>query len=264
MSPSGSHSDIRKENATSDFLKAASEGNLAALEKAYAQGAAVNRSDKQDNTALIWGGTHGSVPMLDFLFARGAETCAVNAAGNNALMQALAQGHEQAAAFCLKKSFNMTAVNHEGQSAFAIAAKNNLVSLFDDIVAQGTPIQTEDAQGRTPLMIAAAAGHTAAVQKILSYPDTRLEDRDKEGHTALMLACLGGYRDCAVSLLKSGARVDVADARGRDMMFYARQWGLEDEVKQAFSRYDVKQITEGSKRDISVVKPLSIRRRGYQ
>ena len=79
-----------------------------------------------------------------------------------------------------------------------------------------------------------------------------------------MLACLGGYRDCAVSLLKSGARVDVADARGRDMMFYARQWGLEDEVKQAFSRYDVKQITEGSKRDISVVKPLSIRRRGYQ
>lgn len=263
MSPSGSRTDIHKENATSDFLKAASEGNLAALEKAYAKGAAVNRSDKQDNTALIWGGAHGNVPMLAFLFAHGAENRAVNADGNDALMQAIAQGHEQAAGFCLKNSFNMAVVNNEGRSALSLAAQKNMVSLFDDMTAQGANINAPDAQGRTPLMLAAAGGHVAAVKKILSHPSVQLETRDGEGHTALMLACLGGFRDCAVALLQSGARVDVADNRGRDMMFYARQWGLEDEVKQAFARYDVKQITEGSKRDISVIKPLSIRRRGY-
>ncbi len=252
------------ESATAEFIEAASKADLTALKAAYAKGVAVNRSDKMGNTALIWGGARGSIPVLSFLFAHGAENHAVNAAGNNALMQAIAAHHEEASAFCLKHAFNMAAVNNDGETAFAMAAARSLTSLFDDMIAQGADINHPDAKGRTPLMIAAAAGAEGTVANLLARNGVKLEQRDEEGHTALMLACLGGYRGTAVLLLKAGARVDVSDKRGRDMMFYARQWGLEDEVREAFSRYDIPQIKEGIRQDISLMKPIGpvVRRRG--
>lgn len=251
------------DSATADFLKAARDADLSALEKAYAAGAAVNRSDRDGNTALIWGGARGSIPVLSFLFSHGAENHAENAVGNNALMQAIAAHHEDAAAFCLKHHFNMAAVNHDGQTAFAMAAARDFTALMDSMAALGADTNAADSKKRTPLMLAAAEGRLQALENLLARDGAALEARDEEGHTALMLACLGGHRAAAVLLLKSGARVDVADNRGRDMHFYARQWGLEDEVRTAFARYDVKQITEGARRDISLMKPLNVRRRGF-
>lgn len=253
--------NLANDSATTDFIKAAREGNLAALEKAYAEGAAVNRSDREGNTALIWGGARGSIPVLSFLFTHGAENHAENALGNNALMQAIAARHEDAAAFCLKHNFNMAAVNHDGQTAFAMAAAKDLTVLMDDMAARGADANAPDAKRQTPLMIAAADGRLRALENLLAKDKVDLEARDFEGHTALMLACLGGHRDAALMLLKAGARADVCDNRGRDMHFYAGQWGLEAEVGEASKRFAVAQATEGVRRDIGLMKPITIRRR---
>ncbi|MDP2204766.1 MAG: ankyrin repeat domain-containing protein [Alphaproteobacteria bacterium] len=253
--------NLANDSATTDFIEAARENNLAALEKAYAEGAAVNRSDRQGNTALIWGGASGSIPVLSFLFTHGAESHAENDAGNNALMQAIAGHHEDAAAFCLKHHFNMASVNHDGQTAFAMAAARNFTVLMDDMAARGADINAPDAKKCTPLMLAAAGGCVEALENLMARPNINLEARDFEGHTALMLACLGGHREAALALLKAGARADVYDNRGRDMHFYAGQWGMEAEVSEAFKRYDLVQATEGARREISLMKPINVRRR---
>ncbi|MFN7114999.1 MAG: ankyrin repeat domain-containing protein [Alphaproteobacteria bacterium] len=253
--------NLANDSATTDFIKAAREGDLAALEKAHAAGAAVNRSDRQGNTALIWGGARGSIPVLSFLFRHGAENHAENALGNNALMQAIAAHHEEAAAFCLKHKFNMAAVNHDGQTAFAMAAARNFTALMDDMAARGADVNAPDAKKCTPLMLAAAGGQLLSIENLLAKDKVDLEARDFEGHTALMLACLGGHREAALALLKAGARADVHDNRGRDMHFYAGQWGLEADVSEAFKHYDLVQATEGARREISLMKPLNVRRR---
>lgn len=249
------------ESATADFLKAALCGDLGALRTAQAAGAAVNRSDKKGNTALILAGARGDVPMLAFLFAHGAEARAENDNGDNALMQAVAGGHEAAAVFCLTQDFNMAAKNGAGQTAFGLAARGDMVAVIDAMQAKGADVNAPDEQGRTPLMHAVSSGSLRALEKILSLDGVEIEKRDGEGHTALMLACIGSRREAAVMLLKAGARVDVADDRGRDVMFYASQWGLEDEVRHAFRAYDITQITEGARREVKVLSPLKIRRR---
>ncbi|HCS23649.1 MAG TPA: hypothetical protein DIW20_07870, partial [Rhodospirillaceae bacterium] len=67
-------------------------------------------------------------------------------------MQAIAAHHEDAAAFCLKHTFNMAATNNDGETAFAMSAAHGFTQLFDTMLAQGADINARDAKGRTPLM----------------------------------------------------------------------------------------------------------------
>lgn len=253
----------REINATNDFLKAAAARDLAGLQAAYAQGAAVNRSGKDGQTALLLAGQHGDAVMLDYLFSVGADPRAQDTLGDDALMKSISGGHVAAAQICLRQPFNLAASNAVGMTAFAHAARHGMDSVMDDMVSRGANPNILSHDGRTPLIHAAAQGKTKTVDKIFMFDGIAINAQDKDGQTALMTALMGGHRETAARLLIEGARPDISDKRGRDVMFYARQWGLEDEIREAFRRYDVTQITEGARHDIRVLKPLNIRRRPH-
>lgn len=253
----------REINATIDFLKAAAAGDMAGLQAAYAQGAAVNRSGKDGQTALLLAGQHGDANMLAYLFSIGADARAQDAQGNDALMKTISGGHTPAAQICLKQPFNLAATNVSGLTAFAHAALHGMSDVMDDMVAKGANHNLISSDGRTPLIHAAAQGKLKTVDKIFTFDSVAINAQDKEGQTALMTALMGGHRETAARLLIEGARPDISDKRGRDVMFYARQWGLEDEIREAFRRYDVTQITQGARHEINVLKPINIRRRPH-
>lgn len=247
--------------ATNDFLKAAATGDADRLRDAFARGAVVNRSDKNGMTALLYAGQRGDVDMLGYLFSIGADPRAQDDKGDDALMKSIAGGHVDAARFCLTQSFNMSVANAAGMTAFAHAALHGFDMLLDDMRAKGAAADSRSSNGRTPLIHAASAGKTIVIDKILTFDDIAVNTQDDEGRTALMSALVGGHREAAISLLIGGARPDICDNRGRNAMFYAGQWGLQDEINEAFRRYDVGQITEGARHDINVLKPPTIRRR---
>lgn len=62
-----------------------------------------------------------------------------------------------------------------------------------------------DAAGRTALHTAAAGGHTAALELLLTAPGAPLSARDHAGATPLTVAAAARSTPCLVALLAAGA-----------------------------------------------------------
>ena len=72
------------------------------------------------------------------------------------------------------------------------------------LVAESDP-DVQDLVGLTPLMLAAEAGRTKAVQRLIKR-GCRLDLKDDEGRTALDIARLVGHYDAAVLLEEAAGR----------------------------------------------------------
>jgi ankyrin repeat protein len=80
---------------------------------------------------------------------------------------------------------------------------------FAGRLAAGAPVDGRDAQGRTPLMVAAEAGQTDMVRQLLrADADTRLVD--DAGRTALHWAQRAGRDEVVRLLVEADSRVDGA------------------------------------------------------
>jgi ankyrin repeat protein len=130
------------------------------------------------------------------LVQSGMDPSAQDDLGNNALMLILESGHpEIAVSFIneLKASVKLIGRSEAWKEipldwAYAVDRKNRT-------------FMAADSQGRTPLMIAAAYGHTEVVRLLVSE-DVPLDVQNHDGMTALMLAVQFGHTDIVEILTK--------------------------------------------------------------
>lgn len=115
---------------------------------------------------------------------------------------------------------------------FFAAARSGEVSVLDEFIKAGFPIDVRNGQTYTALMIAAYQGQSEAVMSLLKGgADACL--RDKRGHTALMGAVIKGEWRIAKTLyaidcdLKSNSRTDepVTDKLSMTATQFAERFG---------------------------------------
>jgi len=75
--------------------------------------------------------------------------------------------------------------------------------------------------GWTPLMIAAAEGHTTVVKKLLES-GAPVDQRNERGRTALLFAAWYNHFETAVVLVEAGADPEAADVLGQTPLGLAR------------------------------------------
>ncbi len=92
----------------------------------------------------------------------------------------------------------------------------------------------ENVEGRTPLMLAAFRGDTAAVLNLLEG-GAEVNARDKDGDTALMFAAFRGHALIVALLLQYGANVH-ARARNGWTAKKAAQSGLHEHIADMLQR----------------------------
>ena len=78
----------------------------------------------------------------------------------------------------------------------------------------GAEIESRDAAGNTPLLLASAAGLTGIVKRLLSG-DADIEARNMVEMTPLMRAARNGHSNVVAILLKKGADRSALDERDR-------------------------------------------------
>mmetsp|Transcript_14419 Transcript_14419/g.22368 ORF Transcript_14419/g.22368 Transcript_14419/m.22368 type:complete len:245 (+) Transcript_14419:425-1159(+) len=82
-----------------------------------------------------------------------------------------------------------------------------------------------DADGRTPLHVAALSGNVEISSQLLeSQGVSRVDLATKKGHTALFLACWRGHLDVAQMLHSKGASELKIDTEGKSMIDRAQAW----------------------------------------
>ncbi|XP_028666613.1 CARD- and ANK-domain containing inflammasome adapter protein [Erpetoichthys calabaricus] len=110
------------------------------------------------------------------------------------------------------------AVSHQSANPFDAAAAGDLASL--EKALQDRDVHATNSSGETLLHIAAARGHLAAVQLLLSR-GARLDARDGQGRTALHRAAESGNEPVVRALLAVGADMYALDKESKTPLHLA-------------------------------------------
>jgi len=109
-----------------------------------------------------------------------------------------------------------------------VSALENYLSSLDDA---SVVINTRDSLRRTPLHLAAWAGH-CAVALLLKQPGLDIAVSAQDGMTALHFASMKGREEVVEKLLDAGARVNGKNIKGRNALHLAAMAGEQGVVNR--------------------------------
>ena len=174
-----------------DFLRAAREGNVTAVEEFLKAGMKPDVADAHGVTAIASAAAGGHGHVVDFLLSHGAKPNAATPEGQTALMAAAQSGDEQA---------------------------------VKALLAAGANARTKDKSDLSPLAAAVLAGHVAVVMLLAEGASGSLDH-------ALQLAAVKGHTPVMAVLLDRGASPHAVSVEGLTPMMYAAEYGHVEAVK---------------------------------
>ncbi|HSR51298.1 MAG TPA: ankyrin repeat domain-containing protein [Acidobacteriota bacterium] len=182
----------------------------AVVELLVGRGAQVNHRNRAGWTPLVGAAMLGHADTVRLLIDEGAEIEEVPAA----LIQAALKNRPQTAELLLAAGASPNPALRDGRPLFHHVADKGWLPVLRLLLAHG--VEGDQAAGKesccpgqTPLMAAAAKGHSDVVKTLLergANPDRW----NGEGWTPLHLAAREGHVDSVLHLLSAGASVDVA------------------------------------------------------
>lgn len=118
-----------------------------------------------------------------------------------------------------------------GQTALHIVTARRDRTWMEFLIAKGANVNLRDAQGQSPLDIAANLGFVEGVELLIAN-HARLDDANNAGETPLIIAVHHHDEPMIRLLLRAGADPDRADNSGRSALDYAKLQGgaLESEI----------------------------------
>uniref|UniRef100_A0A8C8DZH7 Ankyrin repeat and FYVE domain containing 1 n=1 Tax=Oryzias sinensis TaxID=183150 RepID=A0A8C8DZH7_9TELE len=112
----------------------------------------------------------------------------------------------------------------DGQTPLHLASNWGLEEVVQCLLEFGANVNTQDAEGRTPIHAAISNQHNVIIQLLISHPDIRLNIRDRQGMTPFACAMTHKNNKAAEAILKRepGAAEQV-DNKGRNFLHVAVQ-----------------------------------------
>ncbi|MBL8280057.1 MAG: ankyrin repeat domain-containing protein [Pelomonas sp.] len=127
----------------------------------------------------------------------------------------------------LLKGVDPNQADSRGRKALFVAAKEESLRALDSLLASPlTRLDEPNAQGETPLMIAAIRGSLPAVQALVK----RGAAINRAGWTPLHYACSGPDNGVAAFLIANGAELNARSENGTTPLMMAARYGNSDLV----------------------------------
>ena len=210
----GADIDAQDKDGITALMEASVMGHLKVVNALLDNGADPDVKAHSEVTALWLACGEGLTEVVRALIKKGADAANVRVDGITALMTAAVGGHADVVSLLLENGADMLAVDTEGLTSLHNAAENGTVAALKaqvefrtDDVGGDNFLDTMSTQGFTPIIIAAAHGHTDAI-KYLIEAGADANKVNENGVTSLMYAAASGHIDTMETLLEDG-KVDL-------------------------------------------------------
>lgn len=198
---------------------AAARGDDKAIDRLLTRDTPVDPRNSLGRTPLMVAAKNGALGSVDQLLGHGANVNAHDQAGFTALHLAAQELHAAVVRRFLRADARVNAQNKWQQTPLWLVAKqtegNNTV-IAHSLISNGAKVNTADAQGNTPLHMAARAGRYRMVKYLLTV-GASVDPSNRQEQTPLYLAVIGNSLRSARILLRHGADPDVT-SQGRSAL----------------------------------------------
>jgi len=146
-------------------------GNLAEVQRLVSEGTAVDVTDAEKHTPVMWAAFNGHTSVVRFLLENGAKLNAKDINGRTALMYASSGPYPQTVKLLLEKGAEVNVQGkREGFTALMTAAAEGQLEVVRLLLAYGADPDLEDGDGDTAASFARQNGHFAVVELLENPP----------------------------------------------------------------------------------------------
>ena len=258
------------------LMWAAKNGHIDAITLLLKRGAGVNYMDKRGDTALMWAAESGRMEVVKFLIDNRARASLLNDKGDNAIDFARKKNRFEMANYL--KDFSNAGqsyqhrpksrkiedhsydeslkihhdekVDNHGEHLLDAVFRGDLEETLDLNMDEGHPVNYQNHDGLSPLMVAARDGRVALIELLItSGADPEL--KDEQGRTALLWAAIEGRLESLKMLTKYGGNLLAWDRLETNALMWASYWGRNHIV-----RYLIDNHMNVNRRDLNGETPL--------
>jgi hypothetical protein len=191
-----------------EFMRAAREGDAAALGPFLDAGMNVDVTDAEANTALFRAAQHGHVAAVKLLLSRGANPNVTGTGWDTPLMAAARAGSVESVEALLAGGAQADKRSEKNWTALTAAAFAGHAGVVKLLAGKSRDSLDE------ALQIACLRGETATVDTLLGA-GASVFSRSKDNKTPLMYAAINGHLDAVRLLLLHGANRFALDSKDR-------------------------------------------------
>ncbi len=195
------------QSTPADFLRAAENGDIRALELFSKQGMDLHTKDANGWTALHLAARAQRQESVAFLLDAGMDVDTPGLDGVTPMMLAAREGHHTMVRYLLKQGAKPELKNSKNRSALMLAIDGGHTDCIEEIAPYSRP------QLDTALLYAAAQGKHNVIETLTSF-GASVYVRHEGGMTPLMLAAENGHSDTVTTLLENGANRYAVNEHG--------------------------------------------------
>lgn len=202
------------------LIEAVKNNNYTEAKKCINTNVEIERTDKNDRTALIWAAKQNNFDLVDLLLCNHANVHATDKHGHTALTIAAANGNTNMVERLLNAGAQVDHFNKSQKTALTLAAEHGHVDVIQQLLRAKADINQVNVCGETTLLSVIKQGKLDMVQWLLRH-GANINQADQSGKTALTWAVDTLDATMVNVLLVNNAEVNVSDETGKTPLIYA-------------------------------------------
>jgi ankyrin repeat protein len=201
--------------------RAAKSGEAEIVDLFLQNGAAINARDLDGSTALYLAAEAGNRTAVEVLLRHGADINLPGRSGITPIAAAAFMGSDTLVRLLLDSGADPNVADGTGKTAICYAAGRGFPAVVRQLLARGVDPNARYGNDLTALMWAAGyteeagTGDMDEIITLLMDRGAHIDDADNRGRTALMIAAAVGHAAAAELLLSHGANASLRDKSGK-------------------------------------------------
>ncbi|XP_067669900.1 ankyrin repeat domain-containing protein 50-like [Haliotis asinina] len=193
-------------------------------------------------------------PVFDLLVSKGADLSQVDDKGENILHVACLEGHlDLVKDIVTNDRVDVNSRGRYGRTPVMKAAEKGHMDVLNLLISKGGDVTLTDENDNNILHVACIGGHVEMVKHIVAAKVADIDSRGQYGRTPVLMAAGAGHMVVVETLVRDGADMNLRDDDGNNILHVASYGGHLNIVKHVIS-LKIVDIAEENMHELTALK----------